>query len=141
MNKYSWMMVYAFLFSFLMVMVGVALEAPATGPAEIACTDRFIEFNGLIYKQVPYDQIRSIELLRNYDLKRKGIQEGVEFEHYYNGNADFQTIGRCSAYLYLTHKDYIAIVTADSGTILFNEPTPEITTQMYDYIKNRIDAA
>lgn len=137
MNKASWMSIYIFLFAFLMFMMGDALNSHETAPANIACTQYFIEFDGLTYDQIPYSSIDSIEFLKDYELVKVGKQEGIEFEEYYNGEADFKVIGKCHAYLYLTHPNYI-VITAKDQKIIFNEPTVDTTYSMYKYIKHEM---
>ncbi len=38
MSKSCWFFVYAFMFSFLALMMGVALDCDETAPADIGCT-------------------------------------------------------------------------------------------------------
>ncbi len=138
MSKSCWFFVYAFMFSFLALMMGVALDSDETAPADIGCTKYFVEFDGLTYDQIQYKDIVSLTMLKNYDLIRQGKQEGLEFDEYYNGPANYKDIGKCHAYIYLTHPDYV-LLTTNQQKIVFNLPSLEQTEQLYSTIRHEME--
>ena len=61
MKKLSWVIVYSFMFGFLFFMIIASLVSNRMEPAAVVCNDYFVEFDGLIYDQIPYSNIRSID--------------------------------------------------------------------------------
>jgi len=133
MKKLSWVIVYSFMFGFLFFMIIAPLVSNRMEPAAVVCNDYFVEFDGLIYDQIPYSNIRSIDYIRNGEIRRSGKLDGLEYKNYVCGHTKVIGYGKCDVFYYISNPNFIVLKTKDK-TILYNEKSATETEKMFDEI-------
>lgn len=95
-----------------------------------------INFHGATNDIVPYKDIQSIQYHEQKLPSGEKQGAGEATSHFIVGDASFDEIGTCRAYLYIDDPYYITLTTSDA-VYLFNADNQKDTLELYHNLKNR----
>lgn len=96
-----------------------------------------INFHGATNDIIPYKDIQSIQYHEQKLPSGKKQGAGEATSHYIVGDATFDEIGTCRAYLYTDEFYYVTLITSDA-VYLFNAGNQKDTLEIYDEVLQAI---
>ena len=93
-----------------------------------------INFHGTTNDVIPYKDIQSIQYHEQKLPSGKKQGAGEATSHYIVGDAIFDTIGKCRAYVYTDYAFYISLKTKDT-VYLFNLDNQNDTSEVFDKLE------